>query len=151
MLRRLNDGAVIDVDNDALNPDGTLREGGTLRVPLMFRDSNREIAGQRARPALRFADGRTDMPIGSRPGFVTDAGVGQEIRDRAYRDSVEALRTAWRAGAVDATPIPSAAPMSAADAARTDMRTLMARLDDARRSAYEAHVHELTNAWRTPA
>ena len=76
MLRRTSDGAVIDVDDDALNPDGTLRDGGRLRVPLMFRDSNRGTASDRATPTLRFADGRTDAPIGSRPGFVIDAGGG---------------------------------------------------------------------------
>jgi hypothetical protein len=150
MLRKLNDGTIIDVDDDALNPDGTLRDGGRLRVPLMFRDSNREIARRRSTPTLRFADGRTDVPVGSRPGFVIDAGGGQEIRDRAYRESVEALQTAWRGEATDATPRPLDAPMSAADAVRTDLPTLIARLNDARRSAYETYVQELTNAWRGP-
>jgi hypothetical protein len=148
MLRRLNDGAVIDVDDDTLNADGTLRDGGTLRVPLMFRDSNREIAAQRAQPTLRFADGRTDIPIGSRPGYVIDAGGGQEIRVRAYRQSIEALQNAWRGSVSDATPNPPAAPMSAADAARTDMRTLMAQLEDARHTAYAAYCRELQEGWR---
>jgi hypothetical protein len=145
MLRRLSDGTIIDVDDDALNPDGTLRDGGRLRVPLMFRDSNR---GQRWTPTLRFADGRTDAPVGSRPGFVIDAGGGQEIRDRAYRESVEALQNAWRGAAADATSRPLDGPMPAADAVRTDLSTLMTGLNDARRSAYDAYVHELTNAWR---
>jgi hypothetical protein len=145
MLRRTSDGAVIDVDDDAINPDGTLRDGGRLRVPLMFRDSNREIPRQQAMPTLRFADGRTDAPVGSRPGFVIDAGGGQEIRDGAYRESVEELRNAGRG---DATPSPSAGPMSAADTARTDMRTLMARLEDARHTAYAAYCLELQGAWR---
>ena len=33
---------------------------------------------------------------------------------------------------------------------RRVLGTLMARLNDARRSAYAAYVHELTNAWRGP-
>jgi hypothetical protein len=125
-----------------------LRDGGRLRVPLMFRDSNRQIAGQRSTPTLRFADGRTDAPVGSRPGFVIDAGGGQEIRDRAYRESVETLQNAWRGSLNEATPSPLAAPMSAADAARTDMRTLMAQLEDARHTAYTAYCRELQEGWR---
>jgi hypothetical protein len=149
MLRKLSDGTIIDVDDDALNPDGTLRDGGRLRVPLMFRDSNRQIARQRSTPTLRFADGRTDVPVGSRPGFVIDVGGGQQIRDRAYRESVEALQIAWRGDAADATPSARGAPISADDAG-TDVPTLIARLNDARQSAYKAYVHELTNAWRGP-
>jgi hypothetical protein len=106
MLRQTSDGAVIDVDNDALDENGLLRDGHRMRVPMEFRDSAR-----RTTPTLRFADGRTDAPVGSRPGFVIDAGGGQEIRDRAYRESVEALRNAWRGGAVDAAPSPMDAPM----------------------------------------
>jgi hypothetical protein len=79
---------------------------------------------------------------------VIDAGGGQEIRDRAYRESVEALQIAWRGDAAGATPRPPDAPMSAADAARTDMRTLMAQLEDARRTAYTAHCRELQEGWR---
>jgi hypothetical protein len=148
MLRRTSDGAVIDVDDDDLNPDGTVRDGGRVRVPLMLRDSNREIAWQRATPTLRFADGRTDIAIGSRPGYVIDAGGGQEIRDRAYRESVEALRTAWRGGTTDAAPTLPDAVMSAADAARTDMKILMAQLEDARHRAYAAFCREMQDAWR---
>jgi hypothetical protein len=68
---------------------------------------------------------------------------GQEIRDRAYWESVEALRNAWRGGALDVTPSPLDAPMSVADAVRTDMRTLMAQLEDARHTAYAAYCREL--------
>jgi hypothetical protein len=148
MLRRLGDGTVIDVDEDALNPDGTVRDGGRVRVPMMFRDSNREIASQRPQVMLRFADGRTDIPLGSRPGFVIDAGGGQEIRDRAYRESVEELRTAWRGAAADAAPSLPDAPMPARDAGGADLPTLTARLNDVRRSAYEAFCRELQDAWR---
>jgi hypothetical protein len=96
---------------------------------------------------VRFADGRTDMPVGSRPGFVIDANGGQEVRDQAYRQSVEDLRNAWR-GAADTTPSPLGAPMSVADAVRTDMKTLMARLEDARHTAYFEYCRELKEAWR---
>jgi hypothetical protein len=143
MFRRLNDGSIIDVEDDALDENGLLRDGHRMRVPMRFRDSARGTM-----PKLRFADGRTDLPIGSRPGYVVDAGGGQEIRDRAYRESVEALRAAWRGNAGDAPLSPPTAPMSAADAARTDMRTLMAQLEDARHTAYAEYCRELQDGWR---
>jgi hypothetical protein len=145
MLRRTTDGAVIDVDDAALDENGILRDGHRMRVPMQFRDSAR-----RTTPTLRFADGRTDVPVGSRPGFVVDAGGGQEIRDRAYRESVEALRNAWRGGAVDGAPSLPDAPVPARDAVGTDLPTLIARLNDARRSAYETFCRELQDAWRRP-
>jgi hypothetical protein len=113
----------------------------------MFRDSNREIAKRRAGPTLRFADGRTDAPIGSRPGFVIDA-ASQEIRDRAYRESIEAMQNAWRGAAVDVTPSPVDAPMPVADAIGADLKTLMARLEDARHRAYAEYCRELQDGWR---
>ena len=64
------------------------------------------------------------------------------------RQSVEELRNAGRANVSDATPSPPAAPMSAADAARTDMRTLLAQLEDARHTAYLEYCHELQEGWR---
>jgi hypothetical protein len=143
MFRRLNDGSIIDVEDDALDENGFLRDGHRMRVPMQFRDSARQ-----SMPTLRFADGRTDVPVGSRPGYVIDTGGGQEIRDRAYRQSIEALRNAWRGNVGDTTPSPSAAPMSAADAARTDMGTLMARLEDARHTAYAAYCRELQDGSR---
>jgi hypothetical protein len=141
MLRRLSDGAVIDADDDAFDENGALRDGHRMRVPMQFRDS----AG-RTTPTLRFADGRTDVPIGSRPGFVIDASGGQAQRDQAYRRSVEELRNAWRGAAADATPSPSAAPMS--DAGCTDVRTLMVQLEDARHTAYREYCRELQEGWR---
>jgi hypothetical protein len=142
MLRRLSDGVVIDVDDDALDENGALRDGHRMRVPMQFRDSAR-----RTTPALRFADGRTDAPIGSRPGYVIDASGGQALRDQAYRESVEELRNAWR-GAANTTSNPPGAPISAADAARTDMTMLLVQLADARHTAYAEYCRELQEGWR---
>jgi hypothetical protein len=78
MLRRLNDGAVIDVNDDALDENGLLRDGHRMRMPMEFRDS----AGRAASPqTLRFPDGRTDVPVGSRPGFIV-SDAGQATRDQ---------------------------------------------------------------------
>ena len=140
MLRRLSDGAVIDADDDALNPDGTLRDGGRFRVPMMFRDSNRAIASQRLQVILRFADGRTDAPIGSRPGFITTAD-SEAVRRAAYEQSRRDLCDAWRTPTVppvgsDAAPPDPRQPISMADA------------EAIRDAAYREMCDELANAWR---
>jgi hypothetical protein len=138
MLQRLTDGTIIDVNADDLNSDGTLRVGGRLRVPLMFRDSNRDIARQRSSPTLRFADGRTDAPIGSRPGFITTAD-SEAVRRAAYEQSRRDLSDAWRTPTVppvgsDAAPLDPRQPLSMADAQAI------------RDVAYREMCHELANA-----
>jgi hypothetical protein len=84
--------------------------------------------------------------IGGKPGFIV-SDTGQATRDEAYRRSVVELSNAWRG---DAAPRAEAVPRRAANAARTDLATLNERLNDARRSAYQAYVDELTSAWRGP-
>jgi hypothetical protein len=139
-LHRMTDGTVFEADDDAFDDGGCLKDRYTLRVPMRFRDSNRGIADA---PRLRFADGRTDMPVGSRPGsIVSDAS--QATRDQAYRQMCDELRNAWRQPAGNATPGATVTrsdtaprqPISAADAQAI------------RDAAYEAYVDELTNAWR---
>jgi hypothetical protein len=133
-LHQMHDGTLFETDDDAFDESGCLKDGYTLRVPMQFRDSDRGISDA---PRLRFADGRTDVPVGSRPGFIVDTGDGERIRHEAYRQSVVELSNAWRS-IRDTAPSTEAAPMSAADAVRTDLTTLTARLSDARRSAYDA-------------
>jgi hypothetical protein len=135
MLRRLNDGAVIDVDEDALDGNGLLRDGHRMRVPMEFRDSAR-----RTTPTLRFADGRTDAPIGSRPGFITTTD-SEAVRRAAYEQSRRDLCDAWRTPTV---------PLLDSDAASRDPRQpiSMADAQEIRDAAYREMCHELTNAWR---
>lgn len=121
-------------------PKRVLRDGGRMTVGLMMADAARRGT------TLRFADGRTDAPIGSRPGFITDGN--RTASDDAYRQMCDELQNAWRQPAAAASRSQATAPMSTADATRTDLTTLMARLNDARGSAYDAYVDELTNAWR---
>jgi hypothetical protein len=140
-----------DDEDDPFDERGVLKDGRRLRVPMSAMDGvQRAIAADLARRVrLRFADGSSD-PVGHRPGFIIAEDNGRAVIDAAYRESVRELQLAWRKPGGDQSPIPSAAPMSAADALSTDLTTLMARLNDARRSAYESYVHELTNAWRRP-
>jgi len=139
----MHDGTVFEAEDDAFDDSGCLKDGYTLRVPMQFRDSNRAIADA---PRLRFADGRTDAPVGSRPGFITDGN--RSACDEAYRQMCDELQNAWRQPVAAASRSPAAAPMSRDDAMRIDPTTLMMRLNDARRLAYEEYVDELTNAWR---
>ena len=123
---------------DAVDEGGLLRDGKAIRVSMMMADAARA-------PKVELHDGY-GRSVGSRPGFVV-SDASQAVRDRAYRESVVALTSAWQG---DAAPSGDAAPMSAAaDAARTDLAALNARLDDARRAARDAYIHELTNAWRS--
>jgi hypothetical protein len=139
-LHQMTDGTVFEADDDAFDERGCLKDGHKLHVPMQFRDSNRGIADA---PRLRFADGRTDVPVGTRPGFIV-SDAAQATRDQAYRQMCDELRNAWRQPtgntAPDATMTRSDAaprhPISAADAQAI------------RDAAYEAYVDELTNAWR---
>jgi hypothetical protein len=134
-LHQTTDGTLFEADDDAFDDTGCLKEGYTLRVPMQFRDSNRGLADA---PRLRFADGRTDVPVGSRPGFIV-SDAGQTTRDQAYRQMCDELRNAWRQPAGNAAPRTDTAPrhpISAADAQAI------------RDAAYREMCHELTNAWR---
>jgi hypothetical protein len=125
-------------------PTQILRNGGRIRVKMTASDAARLQRAVADAHALHDGHGR---PVGFKPGFVV-SNASQTIRDRAYRESVLELTTAWQRPTGDVAPGAEPAPISAADAVRTDLTTLMARLNDARRSAYESYVHELTNAWR---
>jgi hypothetical protein len=127
-------------------PAQILRNGGRVRVKMMASDAARFRPAVADAQALHDGHGR---PVGFKPGFVV-SNASQAIRDRAYRESIVDLTTAWQRPSADAAPGAEPAPISAAEAVRTDLTTLMARLNDARRSAYESYVHELTNAWRRP-
>jgi hypothetical protein len=89
MLRRLNDGAVIDVDDDALHENGLLRDGHRMRVPMEFRG----IAGGRRRR------GRCALPTAapmhrSDRGFITTAD-SEAVRRAAYHRPAPHVRTPY--------------------------------------------------------
>jgi hypothetical protein len=148
-LHQMTDGTVFETDDDALDDNGVLKDGYKLRVPMQFRDSNRGIADA---PRLRFADGRTDVPVGSRPGFIVDAGDGERIRYEAYLASVRELNDAWKQ--TDLRPAGTYPHSAAAKGAACTIDTAplhpisAADAQAIRDAAYEAYVEELTNAWR---
>lgn len=139
-LHRMTDGTVFEADDDAFDASGCMKDGYTLRVPMQFRDSNRGIADA---PMLRFADGRTDVPVGSRPGFIV-SDAGQATRDHAYRQMCDELRNAWWQPAGNAAP---AATVTRSDAAPRHP-TSAADAQAIRDAAYLEMCDELTNAWR---
>jgi hypothetical protein len=130
----------IDDDDDfEITADGhrVLKDGRTARV------SCNDAAAARTVPIvpLRFTDGRTDVPIGSRPGFIS-AADSEAVRRAAYEQSCRDLCNAWRAPDAlsvrsDAAPPDPRRPISFADAERI------------RGEAYRAMCAELQGAWRT--
>jgi hypothetical protein len=139
-LHQMTDGTVFEADDAAFDDRGCLKDGYTLRVPMQFRDSNRGIAEA---PRLRFADGRTDVPVGSRPGsIVSDAS--QATREQAYRQMCDELRNAWRQHAGNAAP---GATVTRSDTAPRHPISL-ADAQAIRDAAYREMCHELANAWR---
>jgi hypothetical protein len=125
-----------DDDDFETTADGhrVLKDGRTMRVS--FNDAVRA----RAVSPLRFADGRTDAPVGSRPGFIVSTD-SQRIRDDAYQRSKQDLVDAWR---------PAAPPSAAAPAAPPDPRQPISFADSQRirDTAYFEMCDTLTNAWR---
>jgi hypothetical protein len=120
-------------------PVRILRDGSRITVSMMMADAAR-------RESSSLLHDGYGGPVGGKPGFIV-SDASRAIRDEVYRQSVIELNNAWRSTRGIAPPA-EAAPMSAADAVRTDLTTLTMRLNDARRSAYDAYREELTNAWR---
>jgi hypothetical protein len=120
-------------------PVRILRDGAHIMVGLMMADAARRGSGM-------LHDGYGG-PVGRKPGFII-SDASQATRDEAYRLSVRELTTAWQGATGDAARSAEVEPISAADAVSTDLKTLMARLDDARRSAYGTYCRELQDAWR---
>jgi hypothetical protein len=106
-----------DDDDFETTADGhrVLKDGRTMRVS--FNDAVRA----RAVSPLRFADGRTDAPLGSRPGFIVSAAA-ERIRDEAYQRSKQELVDAWRPAqrpaAAPAAPPDPRQPISFGDSQR---------------------------------
>jgi hypothetical protein len=94
------DGIEIDAAR-ALDRNGVLRDGFTMRVPLTMRDSlsplQRSVADSTARDNNRITDGRSDDPTAlNRPGFrIRTNDIRQKVMD-AYQDYEDALVNAYR-------------------------------------------------------
>ena len=135
-----------DQDPELYDERGLLRDGKSLRVSLMMRDSmsemQRTIAEDKAR-RVQFGDGSDDFAR-HKPGqrFSTD---------RAANDaSVAELQDAWR------TPVKNVSDrdVSARPAHRPAIAVSdadFAHCQAVRDAAYEQSVKELEDAWKGPA
>jgi hypothetical protein len=78
---------------EALDHKGLLREGCTLRVPAMFRDSAQSDSHTR----ITDASGDSSELSFSRPGWrmLADASVN-DARETAYQEYLDYITNAWR-------------------------------------------------------
>jgi hypothetical protein len=125
-------------DDEPFDERGILKDGRSVRLPMMLRDSN---ISQHSL-AMQLHDGRGGT-VGHRPGYVfsTDAFLS-DAKQRAYaayeREQAEAYKHAqgWR-GRLDASgELPGT----------QDGQSIC----DAREAAYRLADEELCNAWRGP-
>jgi hypothetical protein len=129
--------------------DDILRDGQTFRVPMTAMDAaNQRALADRFRAdgssepsaLLRFADGGSAVPIGSRPGYITSDAL-ETVRRDAYEASKREMCDAWR------TPPPADKP---GGAAATPPRAPVSMADSwrIRSAAYEESVQALCDAWK---
>ena len=85
-------------DDDDFDENGVLRDGHSVRVPMMMRDGMTPLQRAVAQHslAMRLHDGRGG-PIGHKPGFVysTDASLN-DAKERAYAAYDAELRDAYK-------------------------------------------------------
>ena len=118
-----------EFDDDALDENGVVKDGRSIRVPLMMRDGG---AG--------------------RPGSTFDYAAAARVKEQAYQDAKREMSDAWRTPPV-AQPAPAGAAPVEVEAARPAIPVTdadFARLRQIRDEAYRAMVAELANAWRGP-
>jgi hypothetical protein len=132
------DGRIVDDDDDVL------RDGQTLRVPLMMRDGmsplQRPVAEDKAARGVTVVDG-LGRPAGHRPGacylrtvpHTVDHAVAvtrEHLRREAYADAVTEASNAWKSNDINDREV-----------ARVH------DTGDAVRDAYLDSVADLTTAW----
>ena len=86
-----------DERDKLFDEDNCLKDGKTLHVPMMMRDSMTPLDTEYARKKLLVTDGTAD-PFGlHRPGyrFPVDPLVN-DAREEAYRDYQDELTNAWK-------------------------------------------------------
>ena len=77
---------------EALDERGLLRDGCTLRVPAMFRDSAQSNSGTRVTDAANGAD----PTAGSRPGWRVMSNSVNDAREAAHREYLDYIRNAYK-------------------------------------------------------
>jgi hypothetical protein len=120
-----------DDDVDAFDEDGLLKDGHSVRVPLMLKDA--------------MHDGFGGAP-GRKPGFAFTRDSASRARvAAAYEDYEEAQQSAWRG------PIHEVADeqtnLSVSDAAAHNDRTEPRPMDE----VYRLYDEELSVQWKGPS
>jgi hypothetical protein len=130
-------------DNAALGPDGLVKSGHGIRVPMMVRDS---VERRDGRGATVLHGG-----AGMRPGFCVHADASlRDAGERARAEAIAEMRDAWRHPSEKAKPSQS-----------SDDDDYYPKIDDVRRpvldaaeaervcrEARDAYIRDLQNAWR---
>jgi hypothetical protein len=142
-----------EVDDEDVDENGVVRDGGRVHVPLMLTDSMQ-----------RDFSGRAQAPLLHRPGSLrlTDAQI--EARERARDDLSARKRSAWRTPptasedvlelATQLAPLlglPPPKPHAGRWSDVSDARTSVASRDgvDPRAVAYAERSRRNREAWRT--
>jgi hypothetical protein len=118
------------IDDDAFDEDGLLKDGHSVRVPLMLKDA--------------LHDGLGGAP-GRKPGFAFTRDSASRGRvAAAYEDYEEAQQNAWRG------PIHEVADeqtdLAVSDAAAHKDRTEPRSMEE----VYRMYDEALASAWKTP-
>jgi hypothetical protein len=169
-----------DIDDDAFDERGLLRDGAVYRVPMHLRDSlltplQRAVAEDRIARDL----GLSDALAAHKPGYRLGDSISERAKLSAYDAMVNDMSNAWRR---DSQP-PGAYPLSVGEGTvctidgraghlrKTDSGDWLecvpdqessedavpSRMMDAatswriRSAAFEDYVNDLTSAWRKPS
>jgi hypothetical protein len=109
-------------DDDALDENGLLRDGKSMRVPMMLRDS---------------------QTFGRRPGFVFSRDeYARDEAEIAHHEYQQYLQNAWRDG--------NRSAVADAEAAVGDPNSNASDASPQER-AYQIYDAELKNMWRRPS
>lgn len=134
-------GREVLVDEETFNKlsraGDVVRDGESLRVTMQMLDSlTNNPAGGRM---YRVGPGWTE------PGFAAHDGSGPDVRDEAYRQMCERLRSAWKRpfGQPQQQDAPASRVSDALPTQLTDEQIAAAR-----NAAYQRSVEALRNAWK---
>jgi hypothetical protein len=133
--------------------DEVLRDGGTVRVPMMLRDgSTVELEDWQRNVIYAHRFGLDDRLALHKPGqrFCTDQ-VANDAREEVYQDEKRKLQDAWRQPVGDAAPPPIESRANMTDARSVPRTMSLADAQAIRDAAYEQSVRELTEAWKGSA
>lgn len=142
-----------DFDDDPLDENGLLKDGCSIRVPLMMRDSLTPL--QRAVAGARLLHDGGDPLSFNRPGFrmLVDA-LARDASEEARAASIREMCDAWKTK--DAAPPAGAYPLRAGEGRVCTIDGVPGTSDarstaDVKQAAYDAYCDDLQNAWRARA